>query len=75
MIRDLESFENISITVRLKNGDLYEKRDTTSQPFGKEEKVVCIWTSENTLTIFPMDVVDRIQIHLPEMDKENNSEF
>jgi len=77
MIRDPEDnkIEHMSITVTLKSGVVHRGCDTTSTPFGKDDKVVFAWTNENTLTLFPLDVVGRVDIHFPDMDEEKTSEF
>tara|TARA_R110000765_G_scaffold422660_1_gene530592 strand:- start:1248 stop:1439 length:192 start_codon:yes stop_codon:yes gene_type:complete len=53
MIRNPTVTENMTLTVILKDGRQFEKKDITDQPFGEHERVVSFWDGE-VVKVFPM---------------------
>lgn len=62
MLRDPESYKNATMTVVLKDGQVYSRRDTTSSPLGDTGKFVCFWDNDD-LKIIPMQNVYGIVMH------------
>ena len=52
MIREL-LIENVSVTVVLKNGEVYENCDVPGAPTGETGNMVCFWV-EDKLRIYPI---------------------
>ena len=62
MIREPKSMEQVSLTVVTVDGEVFEKVDTTSAPFGEQERVVGFWAGD-TLRILPMSQVRSVTLH------------
>ena len=62
MVRNPENMNNIQLTIETLDGEVYAKRDTTSQPFGQTEQVVAFWDNKNVVTI-PMHQVKKVIMH------------
>jgi hypothetical protein len=60
MIKDLDCTD-IQLTVKLKNGELFENKDVPPSPFGEHEKVVSFW-HEDVLRSYPMSSVEYVEI-------------
>ena len=60
MIKSLDT-DNIVITVKLKNGELFENRDVPTSPFGDHEAVVSFW-NECKLMVYPISDVEYVEI-------------
>lgn len=43
MIRDGNTINGIKVNVKLKSGELFEGKDTTSSPMGKYERCIGFW--------------------------------
>lgn len=63
MIRDVDVTENITLTVRLTNRELFENVDTTRSPFGANENQVAFWTREGKLRVYPMHQVAYVEFN------------
>jgi len=57
MIRDIENIEKTKVSVYLKNGNCFLKKDITSAPSGEHDRIVCFW-DDDIIKIFPIDVVE-----------------
>jgi len=69
-IRRYNSDADLTISVALKNGDVYTHRDTTDPPLDKNGDLVAFWENEHDLMVFPMDMVDHIVLHFEEDESE-----
>ena len=63
-IRDLIDSPNLCITVVLKDGDKFERKDPTPDPFGNNMEVVSFWEG-NAIRMYPMSEVKYVEI-IPE---------
>ena len=61
MIKVPESMENLKLNIFLKNGEVFNNKNTTNQPMGECEKVVSFWHDEK-LVVYPMAQVDHIEM-------------
>ena len=62
MLRDPESYKNATMTVVLKDGRVFSRRDITSAPFGDGERFVCFWDNDD-IKMIPMQNVYDITMH------------
>ena len=62
MLRDTKPLKDATITVVLKDGGVFSRRDTTSEPLGDAGKFVCFWDNDD-LKIIPMQNVYDITMH------------
>lgn len=62
MIREPEKMDKLQITVVTVGGVVYAKRDTTSCPFGQQERVVAFWDEAGLVTL-PMHQVKSVTLH------------
>lgn len=61
MIKDPTNLKNLKLNVFLKDGESYLGKDTTSKPFGDNDRMVGFW-QDNAITIIPMDLVKKIEM-------------
>ena len=62
MIKEPASYASMTISVFLKDGRSYERRDTTPSPLGQSERIVCFWDGDSVVS-FPLENVDRFVMH------------
>jgi hypothetical protein len=63
MIREPDITGNLTLTVKLTNGELFENVDTTRSPFGANENQVAFWTREGKLSVYPMHQVAYVEFN------------
>lgn len=66
MIRMPDMKRNVSITVKLKNGEIYKNKDITNQPFGEHNIVVSFW-HDDKLRAYPIDDVEYYELFFEEI--------
>ena len=62
MLRDPASYKNATMTVTLKDGTVFSRRDITSAPFGDRETFVCFWDNDD-IKLVPIQNVSEITMH------------
>ncbi|RLI66867.1 MAG: hypothetical protein DRO67_00395 [Candidatus Asgardarchaeum californiense] len=62
MIREFKNPEYVQITVVLRDGYVYERKDIPEAPLGDGEKYVSFWDDDH-IKIIPLDLVDHIKLH------------
>lgn len=63
MIKEPAGYENATISVFLKDGRSFDRRDMTSSPLGQNERIVCFWADDCSVVGFPLEIVDRFVMH------------
>jgi len=54
-----EESKNITISVKLKNGILFENKNIPTSPIGENDKLVCFYTYKRTiLRCYPMSEIE-----------------
>ena len=62
MMKDPKTAQNVTISVFLKDGRSYERKDISSAPLGNNERFVCFWEGDDVIA-FPLENVDRFVMH------------
>lgn len=62
MIKDPSDLKRMTITVKLRNGQLFANKDTTARPFGESERVVAFW-QDGVIRTYPMDLVEYVELN------------
>lgn len=58
MIKSPETdMKDLTMTVRLKSGERFIRRDVPEKPFGDNEQFVSFWANDTTIMIVPMSEV------------------
>ncbi len=68
MIRTPEKDSDITISIWLRNGDSFEKKDITDKPFGDNERIVSFWDGDS-VTVLPMSDVSKCSLHFTTTEK------
>jgi len=62
MVRVPENSDSITVSVYLKNGDFFERKDCTMAPTGEHETLISFWEGDD-IVVFPLEQVDRFIYH------------
>ena len=62
MIKDPDNFENLQISVYLKDGRIFERRDVPNVSEETGAMSVQIW-DEDVIRVFPIDMVKEYVLH------------
>ena len=63
MIKFPEHTENVRVTIRMKVGTYYIKKDITDQPFGENERLISFWLNDTIIRTVPLEDVEYIDFH------------
>ncbi len=66
MIKDAENLANAKMNLYLKDGRTFKYRDIPSAPFGENEHMVSFWETEDKISVFPLNLVEKIELVLKE---------
>jgi hypothetical protein len=73
MIKTPKDYNELTVSVFLKDGGVYLKKDTTNAPMGEHETVICFWDDSNTIITIPLTEVKMIRFHLTDKNEDNIS--
>lgn len=58
-----------TITIKLKEGTVFERKPITPEPFGEHETMVSFWLDETTIRAYPLADVEYVDVHVPEGER------
>jgi len=61
MIKDIEKIETLKLTIVMESGEVFSKKDTTSNSFG-QDGMVSIWV-DDVVRMLPLRSVKYIDFH------------
>ena len=62
MVRNTEEYDSTTISVFLKNGEVFQRKDVTPSPLGDNDNFVCFWDN-NSIVTYPMEQVEKFIFH------------